>query len=49
MVKDDKELTNLIKKIHRLKGVRETETFIVHSTVKDDPKDPFVQVLKSMG
>ncbi len=46
LVKNDKELTNLVKKIHRLKGVRETETFIVHSTVKDKPEDPFLQALK---
>ena len=47
LVKDDKELTNLVKKIHGLKGVRETETFIVHSTVKDKPEEPFKQVLMS--
>lgn len=46
-VKDDKELTNLVKKIHGLKGVQETETFIVHSTVKDEPEEPFVQILRS--
>jgi DNA-binding Lrp family transcriptional regulator len=46
-VKDDKELTNLVKKIHHLKGVRETETFIVHSTVKDEPEEPFAKILKS--
>jgi DNA-binding Lrp family transcriptional regulator len=46
-VRDSKELTSLVKKIHGLKGVRETETFIVHSTVKDKPEEPFVQVLKS--
>lgn len=45
--KDSRELTMLVKKIHKLKGVRETETFIVHSTVKDQPEEPFVQVLKS--
>ena len=49
LVKDDKELTNLVKKVHRLKGVRETETFIVHSTVKDEPEGPFVRVLMSKG
>lgn len=47
MVKNSEELTNLVKKIHGLKGVRETETFIVHSTVKDKPENPFLQVLKS--
>jgi len=46
-VRNSKELTSLIKKIHGLKGVRETETFIVHSTVKDEPEEPFVQVLRS--
>jgi Lrp/AsnC family leucine-responsive transcriptional regulator len=44
--KDGKELTDLVKKIHKLKGVRETETFIVHSTVKDEPGEPFVHLLK---
>jgi len=48
-VKDSKELTNLVKKIHGLRGVRETETFIVHSVVKDKPEEPFVQVLMSKG
>jgi len=47
MVKNSEELTNLVKKIHGLKGVRETETFIVHSTVKDEPEGPFVQILMS--
>jgi DNA-binding Lrp family transcriptional regulator len=45
--KDSKQLTSLVKKIHGLNGVRETETFIVHSTVKDEPEEPFVQVLRS--
>ncbi len=49
LVKDSRELTGLVKRIHGLKGVRETETFIVHSTVKDEPEAPFVQVLKSKG
>jgi DNA-binding Lrp family transcriptional regulator len=47
LAKDGEELTKLVKKIHGLKGVRETETFIVHSTVKDRPESPFVEVLKS--
>lgn len=45
--RNSEELTALVKKIHRLKGVRETETFIVHSTVKDNPEESFAQVLKS--
>ncbi len=47
LVRDSKELTKLVKRIHRLKGVRETETFIVHSAVKDLPQAPFLQILKS--
>jgi DNA-binding Lrp family transcriptional regulator len=45
--KNDKELTSLVKKIHGLRGVRETETFIVHSIIKDAPEEPFVKILKS--
>ena len=45
LVKDSKELTKLVKRIHGLKGVRETETFIVHSAVKNVPEAPFVHVL----
>ncbi|MCW8801848.1 MAG: Lrp/AsnC family transcriptional regulator [Candidatus Bathyarchaeota archaeon] len=40
LVKDNHELTDLVKKIHDLNGVKETETFIVHSTIKDKPEDP---------
>ncbi len=46
LVKDGKELTKLVKRIHRLKGVRETETFIVHSAVKNAPEAPIVYALK---
>lgn len=45
MVNNNKELTDLVKKIHDLKGVKETETFIVHSTIKDKPEDPIKQKL----
>ena len=47
LVKSSKDLTKLVKRIHRLKGIRETETFIVHSTVKDEPEAPFLHLLKS--
>lgn len=40
------ELTTLVKKIHELKGVRETETFITHSVVKDSPGDPLSAFLE---
>lgn len=45
LVKNNKELTDLVKKIHDLNGVKETETFIVHSTIKDKPEEPFRKVL----
>jgi Lrp/AsnC family transcriptional regulator for asnA, asnC and gidA len=45
LVKNNKELTDLVKKIHDLNGVKETETFIVHSVVKDKPEDPLINAL----
>jgi len=45
LVKNNKELTELVKKIHDMKGVKETETFIVHSTIKDKPQDPLINSL----
>lgn len=45
LVKDNKELTDLVKKIHDLNGVKDTETFIVHSTIKDKPEDPIKKAL----
>lgn len=43
---DENSLTNLVKQIHELNGVNETETFIVHSRVKDKPEDPLKGILK---
>jgi len=45
LVKNNKELTDLVKKIHDLNGVKETETFIVHSTIKDKIDDPLKKAL----
>ncbi len=45
MVQDKNELTRIIKEIHTLHGVRETETFIVYNIIKDDRSDPFKHVL----
>ena len=47
LVKTNKELTDLVKKIHNLNGVKETETFIVHSTIKDKPEDPLKKALST--
>jgi DNA-binding Lrp family transcriptional regulator len=45
LVKNNRELTDLVKRIHDLSGVKDTETFIVHSTVKDKPEDPIMKAL----
>ena len=45
LVQNNKELTGLVKKLHDLNGVKETETFIVHSTLKNRPEDPFMKIL----
>ncbi|MCW4030991.1 MAG: Lrp/AsnC family transcriptional regulator [Candidatus Bathyarchaeota archaeon] len=45
LVENNKELTDFVKKLHELSGVRETETFIVHSTIKNKLEDPFKKVL----
>ena len=45
LVENNKELTDFVKRLHGLGGVRETETFIVHSTIKNKPEDPFKKVL----
>jgi Lrp/AsnC family leucine-responsive transcriptional regulator len=45
LVNNKKELTDFVKKLHGLSGVRETETFIVHSTIKNKPEDPFKKIL----
>ena len=47
LVKDTKELSDLVRKLNDLNGVKETETFIVHSTIKDKPEDPVKKELTS--
>lgn len=47
--KDREDLTSLVKKIHELEGVRETETFIVHSVVKDRPEEPLLALLETLS
>lgn len=45
LVENNKEVTDFVKKLHELSGIRETETFMVHSTIKNKPEDPFKKVL----
>ena len=47
LVKDTKELSELVRKLNDLNGVKETETFIVHSIIKDKPEDPVKKELTS--
>jgi hypothetical protein len=49
LVENNKEVTDFVKKLHGLNGVRETETFMVHSTIKNLPEDPFKKVLTVSG
>ncbi len=44
--KDKEELTSLVKNIHNLEGVKETETFIVHDVIKSKAEDPLIEVLR---
>jgi len=46
VVKNPDELKKVVRKIHELRGVRETETFLVHSTIKDDPFSPLIHALE---
>ena len=38
-------MRDLVRKINDLTAVKETETLIVHSTIKDKPEEPFKKVL----
>ena len=45
-VESNEELKGLVKEIHALDGIRETQTMIVHGIVKDEREDPLIHVLK---
>lgn len=44
--KDRQDLSSLVKKIHELEGIRETETFIVHDILKNSPEAPLLELLE---
>ena len=46
LTRDQQELSSLVKEIHELEGMRETETFIVHSSVKNRPQDALIHALR---
>ncbi len=46
LTRDQEELSSLVKEIHELEGMRETETFIVHSSVKNRPHQALIHALR---
>ncbi|MEM2192288.1 MAG: Lrp/AsnC family transcriptional regulator [Candidatus Hadarchaeales archaeon] len=44
--KDEGELGEIVKKIHKLKGIKETETFITHTSIKADSNEPLIHAIK---
>ena len=45
LVKDVRDLSNLLEKIHELETINKTETMIVYRNVKYDTQHPFEKVL----
>jgi DNA-binding Lrp family transcriptional regulator len=45
LVNDMDELTELVKQLHGLQGILETETLLTYNTPKDRVEDPFLNVL----
>jgi len=45
MVRDVNQLTAIMEKIHDIEGIKETETFIVHTRLKDDENSTIINLL----
>ncbi|MHA1325234.1 MAG: Lrp/AsnC ligand binding domain-containing protein [Candidatus Helarchaeota archaeon] len=45
-VKDNDEVTAIINKLHALQGIKETETFITHTILKDSEITPILYHLQ---
>ncbi|MHA1377400.1 MAG: Lrp/AsnC family transcriptional regulator [Candidatus Helarchaeota archaeon] len=45
LVKDNNEVTEIINMLHKMKGIKETETFIVHNIIKEDKKAPILDLI----
>ncbi|NVM27531.1 MAG: Lrp/AsnC family transcriptional regulator [Candidatus Helarchaeota archaeon] len=43
--RDNNEITEIINQIHTLRGISGTETFIVHTIIKNDEKAPILNLL----
>lgn len=46
LVKDNDEVKQIISELHKLGGIKETETFVVHSIIKINDKSPILNLLK---
>jgi DNA-binding Lrp family transcriptional regulator len=47
LTKDKAELTNLVKQIRQLKGIKDTETLIIQYIVKDELEDSLYKALEN--
>ncbi|MFX0134558.1 MAG: Lrp/AsnC family transcriptional regulator [Candidatus Hodarchaeota archaeon] len=46
LVKDNDEVTQILSELHKLEGIKETETFVVYNIIKTDIKSPILNLLK---
>ncbi|MBD3226561.1 MAG: winged helix-turn-helix transcriptional regulator [Candidatus Lokiarchaeota archaeon] len=46
IVKDNEELKEIMSKLHKFSGIKETETFIVHANIKNEKNSPILNLLK---
>ncbi|MFX1297824.1 MAG: Lrp/AsnC family transcriptional regulator [Promethearchaeota archaeon] len=46
LAKDNEEIAEIMSKLHSLEGIKETETFIMHTIIKNDEKAPILNLLE---
>ncbi|TFF90214.1 MAG: Lrp/AsnC family transcriptional regulator [Promethearchaeota archaeon] len=46
IVRNNDELKEIMRKLHNFKGIKETETFIVHANIKNDKTSPILNLLE---
>ncbi len=46
LVKDNDEVRQIISELHKLGGIKETETFVVYNIIKLNDKSPILNLLK---
>ena len=45
LVKDKEEISEILKQLHNMKGIKETETFIVNEVIKENKNAPILDLL----